>query len=369
MPRAIVLSLDQLSRRCLGAYGHEWIETPHLDRLAARGVLFDQCFASPVPEAVLHEAAAKLGEQLTGGGVLVRRLREPDANPSDELAETAFGGLIAEAESALVELQDHSSSWLLWLESAGIGWPGTATSPFLELYADELDDEVPAELIEVREIEIAYAALLTQFDHLLGQLVGTVERLFGDDPPLLIIVAEHGEPICETELLLPFANRSVDTIRHVSSLRDELVHVPLLVANATSERLGSRRSELVTPSDLLLTLADWFGQSHSDAAAAKSISLMPLLKNEAVSERAELFLLDDEGNAALRTRSKLLVQPNAVEQLASASPTTDLEDVPALLFHKPEDAWEVNNVAGQFPDQLVAMQAALRDWLRAQPHS
>lgn len=367
MPRAIVLSLDQLSRRCLGAYGHEWIETPHFDRLAARGVLFDQCFASPVPEDVLRQAAAKLDKQLTDGGVLVRRLRETDASAAEELAETPFGGLIAEAESALAELQGHASSWLLWMDSAGIGWPGVATSPFLELYADELDDEVPEELIEVREIEIAYAALLTQFDHLLGQLVGAVERLFGDDPPLLIIVAEHGEPICETELLLPFANRSADAIRHLGSLRDEVVHVPLLIANATGEKLGSRRSELVTPSDLVPTLADWFEQPYSDVVATKSISLMPLLKNEEAAERAELFLLDDEGNAALRTRSMLLVQPNAVEQLATASPTVDLEDVSALLFHKPEDAWEVNNVADQFPDQLVAMQSALRDWLRAQP--
>src|SRR2546421_3933934 len=29
----------------LGCYGNEWVETPHLDRLAAEGVVFDQHLA------------------------------------------------------------------------------------------------------------------------------------------------------------------------------------------------------------------------------------------------------------------------------------------------------------------------------------
>src|SRR5436190_24376775 len=108
--------------------------------------------------------------------------------------------------------------------------PGLATSQFLELYADELDDDVPEDLVEIREIEIAYATLLTQFDHLLGGLLSTIDRLFGDDPPLIVLVAAHGQGVCEAEMLSPFADRSAELTADAGSFRDELVHVPLLIA-------------------------------------------------------------------------------------------------------------------------------------------
>ena len=111
-PRAIVLSLDQLSRRCLSCYGHEWVETPNLDRLASRGVVFDHCFSSPVPDEALRDAATRLCEQLTGHGIGVRRLLESDANETDEHSETPFDQLIAETEIALDELcRDTTAPW------------------------------------------------------------------------------------------------------------------------------------------------------------------------------------------------------------------------------------------------------------------
>lgn len=357
-PRAIVLSLDQLSRRCLGCYGHEWIETPNLDRLASRGVVFDQCFASPVPEFALRDATMSLCERLSGNGIVVQRLREPTASDTDELNETAFGQLVAEAEKALAELnRDRTVPWLLWLESSGIGWPGLATSQFVELYADELDDDVSEELVAVREIEVAYAALLTQFDHLLGGLLGTIDSLFGDFPPLIVVVAAHGQGVCEAEMLSPFADRSAELTADAGSFRDELVHVPLLIAGATSERLGSRRSELVIPTDVLPTLEDWFGHPPKATAESEAISLLPLLRNDECSWRAELFFQDTEGHAAVRTDQLFLVQPDATEQLD--------DDSIGWLFLKPEDAWEVNNVAEQHPEQVTRLRTVLQTWLRS----
>ena len=180
-PRAVVVMLDQLSRRCLSCYGHEWIDTPHLDRLASRGVVFDQCFASPIPESELRDAALSLTERLRGSGTAVRWLREPDESAqsdSEELDERPFARLVTEAEDALINLsRDREASWLLCLESSGIGWPGLPTSQFVELYANELEDEVPEELLAIREVEVMYAALLTQFDHLLGRLLATVDQI------------------------------------------------------------------------------------------------------------------------------------------------------------------------------------------------
>ena len=40
--RAIVFVLRGCPARWLGAYGNEWVVTPHLDRVAAEGVAFDR---------------------------------------------------------------------------------------------------------------------------------------------------------------------------------------------------------------------------------------------------------------------------------------------------------------------------------------
>lgn len=363
---AIVLSLDQLSRRCLGCYGHEWIETPNLDRLASRGVVFDHCFASPTPEFAMRDDAASFRERQRRVGVVVRQLHESAMSDTDDFSQTSFARLVADAESVLAELRrDETVPWLLWLESSGIGWPGLATSQFAELYADELDDDVPAELIEIREIEMAYAALLTQFDHLLGRLFATIERLFGDDPPLIVLVVGHGQSVCETEMLAPFANRSIEPTADAGSFRDEWVHVPLLIANATRESLGSRRTELVTPADVLPTLSDWFGQSPV-AGESDAVSLLPLLRNEDYSWRSELFLQDADGHAAIRTKDLLFVQPSAAAQIASRPSTDEVDESTGCLFLKPEDVWEVNDVAEQHPEQVATLLEVLRTWLCSQ---
>lgn len=364
--RAIVLSLDQISRRCLGCYGHEWIETPNFDRLASRGVVFEQCFSSPAPEFGLRDAMNILCAGFSDEGIVVRQLRESPASETDEFRETAFGQLVTSGEKALVELScDPTASWMLWLESSGIGWPGLATSQFVELYADELDDdEVPKELAAIREIEVAYAAMLTQFDHSLGCLLGTIDRLFGDAPPLMVVVAAHGQGVCEIEMLSPFADHASDLTTDATSFREERVHVPLFVAGATRELLGSRRSELVTPLDLLPTLSEWFGRSAGPFGCSGSISLLPLLRNEQTSSRSELFFQDVEGHVGVRTEEFFFVQPDVTTPLASK---LSADDVKGWLFLKPEDVWEVNDVAEQNPEQVATLRAALQAWLRSSP--
>ena len=361
-PRAVVVMLDQLSRRCLSCYGHEWIDTPHLDRLASRGVVFDQCFASPVPESELRDAALSLTERLRGSGTAVRWLREPDESEqsdSEELDERPFARLVTEAEDALINLsRDREASWLLCLESSGIGWPGLPTSQFVELYANELEDELPAELLAIREVEVMYAALLTQFDHLLGRLLATIDRLFGKSPPLIVLVAAHGQSVCEVEMLTPFTDQSAEQSEVSGALRDELVHAPLLIAGASGETLGSRRQELVTPMDVLPTLSEWFGDAASSGDAR---NLGPLLRNEDGDWRSEVVLLDDEGHAAVRTPEFLYV----ADRLAAQSFDKQAEQSESLgsLFQKPEDVWEVNDVADQRPEQVAVLRTVLKDGL------
>ena len=45
-PNILVLMCDQLSARALSAYGHRLVKTPNIDRIAARGTVFDNFYSS-----------------------------------------------------------------------------------------------------------------------------------------------------------------------------------------------------------------------------------------------------------------------------------------------------------------------------------
>jgi arylsulfatase A-like enzyme len=47
--RTVFIVMDSLNKHCLGAYGNEWIKTPNIDRLASKGVVFDNHFAGSLP--------------------------------------------------------------------------------------------------------------------------------------------------------------------------------------------------------------------------------------------------------------------------------------------------------------------------------
>ncbi len=408
-PRAIVLSFDRLSRRCLGCYGHEWIETPNLDRLAARAVVFDQHFAEFVEDEVspkhawwrgpsslggLQHAAdsRSLFEALAGSGVethlLVECLRDDvlqtrtiwpaaelvigDDDSSEEgrgedLEVTPLAQLVSRTEQELSDLAGQpQSSWLLWLKSRGIAWPCVATEVFAELYADELDSDDAhsgdgREFDPIKLAEVAYAACVTQLDHLVGRLLTSIDRLFGDDRPLLIITAAIGEPLGESEPL-PLSHVTISPLQETWRLRDEIAHVPLLIAHATEVIEGSRRQELVQTIDLAPTLCDWFGLSMPSPAPTSSISkngrsLLPLLQNKRAEWRKAISLQDCDGNAALRTRNDLLVERDAVNRIQNrdAGGHDNAERSFTQLFLKPEDVWELNDVAEQNLEQIAEL--------------
>ena len=47
--KTIVVLMDSLNRHFLPAYGNDWVETPNIDRLAARSCVFDRHFVGSAP--------------------------------------------------------------------------------------------------------------------------------------------------------------------------------------------------------------------------------------------------------------------------------------------------------------------------------
>ncbi len=110
-------------------------------------------------------------------------------------------------------------------------------------------------------------------------------------------------------------------------------------------------------------VCDWFGFSTptSGAIAKNGRSLLPLLRNETAALRAAISLQDCDGNAALWTRNYLMIERDAIGrfQKRGASCHADADESFTQLCLKPEDVWEINNIAEQNPEQIAEMRGLL----------
>ena len=111
------------------------------------------------------------------------------------------------------------------------------------------------------------------------------------------------------------------------ALHGELVHVPLLWR--FPDRLGAmgRSQALVEPADLWATILDYWGISRGPHSPT-GISLMPLVREEPVAARQRLVVAGRGQERAIRTPAWYLRKTESPE-----------------LYAKPDDLWEVNDVA------------------------
>ncbi|MCH8830900.1 MAG: hypothetical protein IID45_15100 [Planctomycetes bacterium] len=224
---------------------------------------------------------------------------------------------------------DERLPQLFWLKAAGLETANAET--------DAVDD--PA--------EHAPAARLQIQDRELGRLCDAVRQIAASrrDLELLFIVTAaegemHGE---QPHLPLDFQR-----------LGEAVVHTPLLI-QATNGDTGSRRRAFVQPVDLVPTLLDWFGLP-AEKRAFDGQSLMPFVRLESRETSSPIrreFIVSGDGRRALsiRTQDYYLIAPVQTDAHSAATSPQ--------LFRKPEDVWEVNDVAQQDPETVTELQSLL----------
>ena len=183
--RAVVVSFDHLHLGSIGCYGNDWIETPHLDRLATEAVVFDQHFgadfARPAADpgwwsgrfpfdAVQSDADRRhwLTDRLREAGVATHLISESNLADEVTVAPTFDSvvavsvdddGEVSESQAgfarlvtaAIPHLVANNQPELLWIKSRGVAAPWVPPREFVDLYFDEFgiaDTQPDAELDE-----------------------------------------------------------------------------------------------------------------------------------------------------------------------------------------------------------------------------
>ncbi|HEV8000591.1 MAG TPA: sulfatase-like hydrolase/transferase [Planctomycetaceae bacterium] len=315
--------------------------------------------------------------------------------------DTPFLRLIARAQRDLRLLRtSRSEPWLLWIKSRGVPTPWLPPAAYARMFLDIDDDEPPEndsldpfddsgddeeddlEERDAEELDHTDGTLLelsdSQFDDLLrsasrlpsgraardamsdldraltrkvlggylalldtgvGRLLETIDQSGSSTPTLVLITAAQGLTVHEPGVLRD----------EWEPAAEETVHVPLMIRGADVHR-GVRRHSLTQPVDIFPTLLEWFGLQPPDAGL-DGRSLLAESRGDQSEPRQVAFATDGGDLTTVRTPNHYFVQKSVPK---SAEPDSE----PAQrLFAKPEDAWEVNDVAGQNPGLVEELAA------------
>jgi hypothetical protein len=370
----IVLIVDGWGTPWLGPYGNTWIETLALNRLAAESFLCEHAITDTPDLPLVYrsywrgshalcpdtiaDGFTPIAELLEAAGITTALVTdEPGISghplaatfgdrrpvsmsaaeaPAAEFHETQMARLFAAAADCLSQL---SEPYFLWIHAQGMLAPWDAPLNYRNQFAGE-EDPVPPEFVEVPcrllpedydpdellGIQHAYAGQIALLDQCLGGLLAYLdEDPLGSDVSLLV-TSPRGFPVGEHRRVGFWDN----------ALYGEVTQIPWIMRLPDPLAVAARTQALVQPADLYATILDWY--DIPAAATAGGQSLLPLVRGE-VSRLHDRACVVAEEEPGIRTRDWYLRHAERDE-----------------LFAKPDDRWEINEVAdrgGEVPQLMV----------------
>ena len=386
---SIIIAIDRLHAGYLGCYGNSWISTPEFNRFAAESFVFDQALidtprlselynsywlgSHPWQRRSQHGAQSPSLASLLEGGGETTTLISDDVQMSGHPLAASFAEVIrlespadassAKAASASDPADTHlagyfavANEWLaaarepfcLWLHTRGLGSAWDAPLELRRQYADE-EEALPPDFVEVpcRKLPVdygpdellgicqAYAGQVTLLDSVLGGFLESLRSSPWHENTLLTVISTRGFPLGE-HLRLGGCD---------DALYGELIQTPWLLRLPGGVGAMDRSQALVQPADLFATLLESHGIAPPSAANAGA-SVLPLVRGDHERLRDHAGIAGVGGERALRTPAWYLRLPGA-------------ESARGELYAKPDDRWEVNDVADRCSQQADALQQAL----------
>ena len=285
----ILISYDTLRADHVGAYGSNLPATPHLDQLAAEGVVFDDVFSAYPSTTASHmsmltglypvaHGALSVGQPLKRAvpslpTVLAARGWRTGAVTEDGMlrADTGFSNGVSfyretvETEEVGKESRvaattfDAAIRWIaahaderffLFLHTYVVHWPYEPPAEF-DLFKTWKHDGVETPLADAPRMERfrhRYAGEARFGDALFGRLRGELERLGIADRTLVVVTSDHGEEFGEH-----------GGWSHSHTLYDEVLHVPLIFWAPSRLGVPRRMPGPASLVDLLPTVLDVLG--------------------------------------------------------------------------------------------------------------
>jgi len=331
----LCISIDGLQSGMIGAYGNTWIQTPTLDSLACQSALFDRFYTSSMDLSVTFNEWWQFSEGLHTilltddtdvflheKAVLFEEKHRLDtkrrSKPAVRIEETQLFRGMATVADLLRDRPDKP--FLFWAHFEGFRGNWDFPLSYRERYQIDEDPDpypgiVPPNIPCVnldpdvkQSVLESYAGGVAVLDDALAGLLAFLKEEELDKNTVLLFTSVRG-----------FSLGEHDHIGCNEDLHCENIHLPLFVRFPDGSFSGFRSQTLLTPADV-------FG----------------LLQQSDLPEEP------DAVHPYLWIDNKVMVTP---EWFVYQKPTGD------ELYVKPDDHWEVNNVADRCPHILEQLQA------------
>lgn len=362
---AICLVCDSIATAYLGCYGSEWVDTSSLDRLAMDGFAFDHCFV-PIdlePGGWRGRTLDQCAPTWTSRGAKIA----PLADAASTSASVARGALTSGGRRDGDDLSNQLAAAADWIiehhGEIGVAWinlrmEGSSWKPSREFLARHLEDREPLDPTgslqglrgdvvgedRIDDLRDTYAARVEALDYRIGEFLDRLREAEIYDDSLVVFTADQGWPLGEH-----------DEIGHcVPWLHEERDHVPLIV-KAPGCRSSARSPALVTTADLRPTIESFLGIESDGQTSRCGVNLLRLARGEAVATREYIVEGIAKAEFAIRTQQWKLILPMIV-----CDPPR-----PRMLFEKPDDRWEFNDLAALRLDVADHLELQLRRYLDA----
>ena len=299
-PPVILITIDTLRADRLSSYGSDRVETPHIDRLAAEGVRFDNAsstvpFTLPAHSSIMtglyppsHGVRENVGYVLGAEQVtLAERFRDAgyrtggfvsafvldarwgigrgfDTYVDDFDLDSMAGANLGSVQRPGPETIAHALEWLDETAASGDGGAAgrTTGSPFflwLHLF-DPHDPYEPPEPFRSEYEGRPYDGEVAYTDSLIGGFRSALEQRGLFDESVVVLTADHGEGLGDH-----------GESYHGFFVYDSTVHVPLIVRLPGGVEGGRAVAGAVSHVDIAPTLAELLDLAGTGAEQGRSL--------------------------------------------------------------------------------------------------
>lgn len=409
MTNVILVSLDTTRADRLGCYGHFRNTSPHIDKLAAEGVLFTDHFSPHIPtypghttmltgtDIYAHHVTSQshTPEPTPGVRMLTEILKEHGyfTAAADNLGrwfargfdvietyswdlqsktEWRKGEAVATASiKAMEAAAAQDSPFFLFLHFWDPHTPYLPPPPFHRMFygGDERDPandsmdnlwqfenfnryfaEWMGGVTDIEFPKAQYDAEIAYMDCCLSHVLTRMDELGLSSDTLIVVTADHGEELDEHQHWFDH-----------HGLYDTNIHIPLIMRSPSLLPSGLRVGGLTTMLDIAPTILDLLDLGH--LAAPESMigsSLVPLINSPSPTSRGTTDYIHISENTwmkkrGIRTHRWKLIVPLETPDIHGNS---DVE-----LYHLTIDPGELNNIARDRPEVTSRLIRLMDEWV------
>lgn len=412
-PDIVLLGIDSLRADHLSGYGYHRLTSPHLDRFAQQGVLFENTFSAHIPttsaygsmltgmdvfttqvvalrhKGPLREEVKTLPEILRDEGyhtVCVGFSGNPSSRGFDEYLDyTAWGswdeGRLPKAQSlneqaipALERLlaDDPSTGsgqrkpFFLFLRHMDPHAPYLPPHPYERIFyhGDECDpnNKSMEPVLAFKPFRDFLASWLppgiTDQEYVTAQYDGSIAYM--DAAIQTIFTALESRGILDETIVAVNGDHGETLYEHDCffdhhGIYDNVLHVPLILRYPAKLPAGARVAGFNQHKDLVPTLLELAGIDTGIPFDGRS--LLPMIRGEVASHESEFYITECTWMRKHGWRTPQWKLILALEPDFHFKP-------PVELYNLVEDPEENHNVAEENPDVVMALTARMQAWIR-----